>query len=69
MKALAHWAIHHRLKIRIAGHSAEEVWGALVGPEGRVQPFRYHLRDRRLTVGEGDQARVLELDEYGFEVS
>lgn len=67
MKPLTHWAIHHRQKIRIAGRTPDEIWGALVGPDGAVQPFRYDLTAMRLTIGEGDQRRILQLDPYGFE--
>jgi hypothetical protein len=67
MKPLAHWAIHHQHKLRIAGRNSGEIWGALAGPDGGVQPFRYAQSTLRLTIGEGDDRRVLQLDEYGFE--
>lgn len=67
MKPLTHWAIHHQQKLRIAGRNASEIWGALAGPDGAVQPFRYTQDTLRLTIGEGDDRRVLQLDEYGFE--
>jgi hypothetical protein len=67
MKPLAHWAIHHQQKLRIAGRNSGEIWGALAGPDGVVQPFRYAQSTLRLTIGEGDDHRVLQLDEYGFE--
>lgn len=67
MKPLTHWAIHHQQKIRIAGRSADEIWGALAGPDGAVQPFRYALAAMRLTIGEDEKRRVLQLDAYGFE--
>lgn len=67
MKPLAHWAIHRQQKIRIAGRSAGEIWGQLVGPDGSAQPFRYDQRSLRLTLGEGETERVLQLDSYGFE--
>lgn len=67
MKPLTHWAIHHQQKLRIAGRSAAEIWGALAGPDGAVQPFRYAQATLRLTIGEGDSRRVLQLDDYGFE--
>jgi hypothetical protein len=67
MKPFAHWAIHRQQKIRIAGRTAGEIWGELVGPDGTVQPFRYDRDASRLTLGEDLASRVLQLDSYGFE--
>lgn len=67
MKPFTHWAIHHQQKIRIAGRDPVEVWGALVATDGAVRPFRYNQQTMRLTVGEGEERRVLQLDDYGFE--
>ncbi|HNS01762.1 MAG TPA: hypothetical protein PKM78_05200 [Anaerolineae bacterium] len=67
MKPLTHWAIHHQQKLRIAGRSTDEIWGALAGPDGAVQPFRYAQTTLLLTIGEGEGRRVLQLDDYGFE--
>ncbi len=67
MKPFTHWAIHHQQKIRIAGRAGAEIWGALAGPDGAVRPFRYDQQTMRLTLGEGDSQRVLQLDAYGFE--
>jgi hypothetical protein len=67
MKPLTHWAIHHQQKLRIAGHSAVEIWGLLVAIDGSVRPFRYLLEARSLAIGEGEASHVLQLDEYGYE--
>ncbi|MEI2688869.1 MAG: hypothetical protein V9H69_03830 [Anaerolineae bacterium] len=67
MKPFTHWAIHHQQKVRIAGRDPIEVWGALVTADGVIRPFRYNQQTMRLTVGEGDDRRALQLDEYGFE--
>ncbi len=67
MKPLTHWAIHHQQKIRIAGRDGAEIWGALAGPDGAVRSFRYAQDAMRLTIGEDDDQRVLQLDAYGFE--
>lgn len=67
MKPLTHWAIHRQQKLRIAGRNSGEIWGALAGPDGDVRPFRYAQDTLRLTIGEGDERRVVQLDEYGFE--
>ena len=67
MKPLTHWAIHRQQKIRIAGRSDAEIWGALAGPDGAVRPFRYNQQTMRLIIDESDGARVLQLDAYGFE--
>lgn len=67
MKPLTHWAIHHQQKIRIAGRDRAEIWGALAGPDGAVRLFRYDQQTLRLTIGDDDQRRVLQLDAYGFE--
>jgi hypothetical protein len=66
MKPLTHWAIHHQQKIRIAGRDGADIWGALAGPDGSVQPFRYAQDTMRLAIGEGDNPRVFQLDAYGF---
>jgi hypothetical protein len=67
LKPLTHWAIHRQHKIRIAGRDQVDIWGALAGPDGAVRPFRYNQQTLRLTIGEGDDRRVLQLDAYGFE--
>ena len=67
MKPFAYWAIHRQQKIRIAGRSAGEIWGQVVGLDGSTQTFRYDQRSLRLTLGEADARRVLQLDGYGFE--
>lgn len=67
MKPLTHWAIHHQQKIRIAGRDPIAIWGALAGPDGAVRHFRYDQQTMRLTIGQGDDLRILQLDAYGFE--
>ncbi|MFZ2360607.1 MAG: hypothetical protein WA040_14805 [Anaerolineae bacterium] len=67
MKPFTHWAIHHQQKIRIAGRDQAEIWGALAGPDGVVRPFRYAQQTMRLTIGEGDNRGILQLDAYGLE--
>jgi hypothetical protein len=67
VKALAHWAIHRQQKIRLAGRSAGEIWGQLIGPDGAQRPFRFDQRKLRLTLGEAGAQQVLQLDSYGFE--
>jgi hypothetical protein len=67
LKPLTHWAIHRQHKIRIAGRDQVDIWGVLAGPDGAVRPFRYNQQTLRLTIGEGDDRRVLQLDAYGFE--
>lgn len=67
LKPLAHWAIHHQQRIRIAGRDRTVVWGALADPDGGVRSFHYDQHTLRLTIGAGDNLRILQLDEYGFE--
>ena len=67
MKGFAHWAIHRQQKIRIAGRSAGEIWGQVIGPDGTQRPFRYDQNSLRLTLGEAGAQQVLQLDAYGFE--
>ncbi len=67
MKPLTHWAIHHQLKIRIAGRDQDTIWGALASANGAAEPFRYAQNTLRLTIGEGDRQRILQLDAYGFD--
>jgi hypothetical protein len=67
MKPLAHWAIHHQLKLRLQGRDYSEIWGLLVAADGAVRPFRYERQTKRLAIGEGDARRLWQLDAYGFE--
>lgn len=67
MKPFAHWAIHRQQKIRIAGRRGAEIHGELVDPAGSTQPFVYDQESQRLTIGDGDEQRILVLDDYGFE--
>jgi len=67
MKAFAHWAIYRQQKIRIAGRSAGEIWGQVIGPDGTQRPFRFNQISLRLTLGEAGAEQVLRLDAYGFE--
>ena len=67
MKPFAHWAIHRQQKIRIAGRSAGEIWGQLIGPDGTQRSFRFNQTRSCLTLGKGDEQQVLLLDAYGFE--
>jgi len=67
VKSFAHWAIHRQQKIRIAGRSADEIWGQLIGPDGAQRSFRFDQAHSQLTLGEGDAQQVLQLDAYGFE--
>lgn len=67
MKPLAHWAIHHQQRIRIAGRRGVEIHGELVGPEGVARHFVYDQPARRLTIDERGEPRTILLDDYGFE--
>lgn len=67
MKPFAHWAIHKQMKIRIAGRRSPLIWGELVGHDGATRRFEYDQQTLRLTLGEGDDAQLIQLDDYGFE--
>ncbi|MER2598916.1 MAG: hypothetical protein ABTQ73_05305 [Caldilineales bacterium] len=68
MKPLAHWAIHHRWKLRLAGRNRIHLWGTLVAPDGSEQFFRYNQLVKYLIIGKDAQARGLQLDDYGMVV-
>ena len=67
MKPFAHWAIHKQQKIRIVRRAGSEIHGELVGPDGFARQFVYDPRMQRLTIGDGNDRRILVLDDYGFE--
>ncbi len=67
MKPFAHWAIHKQQKIHIVSRRGAEIHGELVDPDGLARSFVYDQRLQRLTIGDGDDRRILLLDDYGFE--
>ncbi|MGW8318663.1 MAG: hypothetical protein ACWGPS_05400 [Candidatus Promineifilaceae bacterium] len=67
MKALVYWCRWHEAKLRLHGRDESAVWGELAFVEAS-QPFRFDLLANELTIGEGDELRVLRLDEMGVEL-
>ena len=68
MKPFAHWAIHHRQKIRIAGRNHIHLWGVLVAEDRSEQPFRYNQQIKYLIIGSDKKKYGLQLNDYGMVV-
>lgn len=66
MKPLVLWCRWHEARLRLRGRDAQAVWGELAFPD-RMERFRYELATQELTVGEGEAARQVRLDEMGVE--
>jgi hypothetical protein len=64
MKPLVLWCRWHNARLRLRGRDDEAVWGELAYAE-RTERFRYELATQRLTIGEGNGQRELQLDEMG----
>lgn len=72
MKALVYYCRWQGAKLRLRGRDETAVWGQLVFPpeSGRpAQNFRFNLKTRQLTIGQGADERTLQLDEMGIEVA
>jgi hypothetical protein len=67
MRALVYWCRWHDARLRLHGRDESAVWGELAFAE-ESQPFRFDLLANKLTIGEGDEVRVLRLDEMGVEL-
>lgn len=67
MKPLVLWCRWHDATLRLYGRDPQAVWGELVFPE-ESERFHFDLRDHILTLGEGEKARRLKLDEMGVEL-
>lgn len=75
MKPLVFFCRWRDATLRLRGRDETAVWGHLVFTdeqgEESSQPFRFHLKSRRLTLekdGEAGPAGTLQLDEMGVEV-
>ncbi len=68
MKPLVLWCRWHNARLRLRGRDEEAVWGELAFAE-QTERFRYELATQALTIGEGEGARRVRLDELGVEQS
>jgi hypothetical protein len=66
MKPLVLWCRWHNARLRLRGRDEQFVWGELAFPD-QAERFRYELAAQELTVGEGEGARRVQLDEMGVE--
>ncbi len=65
MKPLVLWARWHDAKLRFHGRTPAEVWGELnYWKEERTAPFRFDLKESKLTTEE----QTLLLDEAGVAI-
>lgn len=71
MKPLVYYCRWQGAVLRLRGRDETAVWGHFVFQEAdseRQQFFHFELANRILTVGEGDDAQKLQLDEMGIVV-
>lgn len=66
MKPLVLWCRWHDATLRLHGRDETAVWGQLVFPAESKQ-FHFDLQKWRLTIGQGREARHLQLDDMGVE--
>jgi hypothetical protein len=66
MKPLVYWCRWHNARLRLRGREAGAVFGELAFADG-MQRFHYDLQRQILTIGTGDSARQVLLDELGVE--
>lgn len=67
MKPLVLWCRWHDARLRLHGRDEQFLWGELAFPDEK-QPFRYNRQTQELMVGEGGEARQVQLDEMGVEI-
>jgi hypothetical protein len=67
MKPLVMYCRWQSAKLRLMGRSETAVWGELAYQD-HSQPFKFQLAESILTLGEGDEARTIILDEMGVEI-
>ena len=69
MKPLVYYARWQSAKLRLRGRSETAVWGQLVytDVDGDEQPklFHFDLKSWQITVGEGNDEQIIQLDEMG----
>jgi hypothetical protein len=67
MKPLVLWCRWHDAKLRLRGRNDASVWGEIAFPD-RTEKFTFELDAWKLTLGEGEESRELQLDEMGVEL-
>ncbi len=67
MRPLIYWARDRQATLRLARRSPTEVAGQVVTAAETVS-FCFDLRTFVLTLGEGDEQRLVQLNEYGWEI-
>ena len=69
MKALVYYCRWHDASLRLRGRDDTAVWGHLVykadTPDETMQPFRFELRTRRLTLETKTGEETVQLDGRG----
>ncbi len=67
MRPLIYWARDHHATLRMGERTPDQVSGqAMI--DARAVPFRFDLRTFRLILGEGEDQRSIQLNEYGWEI-
>ena len=67
MKPLVLWCRWYEARLRLHGRSETAVWGELAFADHN-QPFHFNLQQSILTIGQGEDARQVKLDEMGVEL-
>ncbi len=65
MKPLVYYCRWHQARLFLRGRDENAVWGELAYEDESRQPFYFHLKTWRLTLGDGPAAETMQLDEMG----
>ena len=71
MKPLVYYCRWHDAALRLRGRGETAVWGHLVfttDGEESTQTFHFNIQTRQLTLGEGAESKIMQLDEMGVVV-
>ena len=73
MKPLVYYCRWHDASLRLRGRDETAVWGQLVykkksGDAEEAQNFRFNLQTWELTLEEGGEEQIIQLDEMGVEL-
>lgn len=67
MRPLIYWARDRHATLRLARRSPNEVSGQMI-IDAQTVPFSFDLQTLVLMLGEGEDQRSIQLNEYGWEI-
>ncbi len=67
MRPLIFWARDRRATLRLSSRSSTAVSGHIT-IDAQPAPFHFNPQTLVLTLGEGESLRVIQLNEYGWEI-